>query len=192
MTDTQSSRLLSELFRRVGSSSPLAVLNLGPAVPETVNFFSQFRCKLHIADLSRELPLRADPEAQQSLRQRMEQALALPGAVFFDLCLFWDVLNYLDREAIAALMDNLRPQLHSDSFAHCFAPHSSRTPASDCYYGISDEQSFSVRRRAAPLPDYQPHPQGELIPMLGIFEVDRSTLLPDRRIELLLRSRASA
>jgi hypothetical protein len=192
MTETQSSRLLPALFEHVDPSWPLTVLILGPALPETVTFFSQYRCKLHFADLSRDLPLRVDPEAGGSLQQRMELALELPGAALFDVCLFWDVLNYLHRDAIKALMDNLRPHLHPDSLGHCFAPHNSKTPAAESYYGIRDTQSFSVRRRAAPLPDYQPHPQGELMPLMRFFQVDRSVLLPDRRIELLLKAKLSA
>ena len=114
MTDTQPSRLLPKLFERVDPSRPLTVLILGPALPETVSFFSQFRCKLHVVDLAREL--------------------------------FDDLLNYLSPEAIAALMANLRPHLHPDSLGHCLAPHTSRTPAGDTYFGIADAQSFRVRR----------------------------------------------
>ncbi|GAB3270750.1 hypothetical protein [Parahaliea aestuarii] len=189
MTTTQPSRLLPALFEHVDDDWPLTVLHIGPALPETVNFFSDYRCKLHFADLYEELPLRRGAEGEPSLEQRFERALALPGGALFDLCFFWDVLNFLNRDAIGALMAMLRPHLHPDSLGHCFAPHNARTAASSQYYGIADSGNLTVRQRVSIPPDYQPHPQGELGSLLPCFRVERSVLLPDRRTELLLKAR---
>lgn len=191
MTETQASRLLASLFEHVGEDQPLSVLNIGPALPETVSFLSGFRCKLHVADLYSELPLRVATEDEEDagLARRLEEALALPADVRFDMVFFWDVLNFMSREAIAVLMDSLHPHLHPGSRAHCFAVHNSSTPVADNFHGIFDAAHLSVRRRQQPPPDYQPHPQGELVTLLKFFEVDRSVLMPDRRIELLLNAR---
>lgn len=189
MTATQASRLLPALFEQVDDSWPLTVLNVGPALPETVEFFSGYRCKLHFADLYPELPLRADEEQGVTLDARLEEALELPGGALFDLCFFWDVFNFMSREAIGVMMGKLRPHLHPDSRAHCYAVHNSKTPVAQTYHGIADEQHFTVRQRASVPPDYQPHPQGELASLLTYFQVDRSVLMPDRRIELLLNAR---
>lgn len=192
MSELQPSRLLPALFEHVDDEWPLTVLHIGPALPETVQFFSAFRCKLHFADLYDELPLRHTGEDGPSLEQRIEEALCLPGGALFDLCFFWDVLNFLHRDAIIALMNNLRPHLHPDSRAHCFAPHNAKTPASATFYGIADDGHFRVRQRSTIPPDYQPHPQGELNSLLSCFRVDRSVLLPDRRTELLLQAKLGA
>lgn len=194
MTETQASRLLPSLFEQVDDEWPLMVLNVGPALPETVSFFSGYRCKLHFADLYSELPLRA-AEADENdgegagLDHRMEEALELPGGALFDMVFFWDVLNFMSRESIAVLMDKLRPHLHPDSRAHCFAVHNSKTPVAEHYHGIVDEGHLSVRKRARAPADYQPHPQGELVSMLRFFQLDRSVLMPDRRVELLLNAK---
>ncbi|WP_116364476.1 hypothetical protein [Parahaliea mediterranea] len=189
MTTTQPSRLLPALFENVDADWPLTVLHIGPALPETVNFFSDYRCKLHFADLYEELPLRRAEEGEPSLDERLERALALPGGALFDLCFFWDVLNFLSRDAITALMSQLRPHLHPDTLGHCFAPHNARTEASPHYYGIADSGHLRVRQRPRIPPEYQPHPQGELGALLPCFRVERSVLLPDRRTELLLKAR---
>jgi len=190
MTATQPSRLLSALFETVDGEWPLTVLNVGPALPETVEFFSGFRCKLHIADLYTELPFRVpDDDHLPGLDSQLEEALELPGGALFDICLFWDVLNFMNREAIAVLMAKLRPHLHPGSRAHCFAVHSPKTPVATDYFGIVSSTEFRVRQRPEPPPDYQPHPQGELVSLLKFFQVDRSVLMPDRRIELLLNAR---
>lgn len=198
MTETQASRLLSSLFEHVEDDQPLSVLNIGPALPETVNFFSGYRCKLQVVDLYSELPLRTpaadaddgkakNGEESSGLFHRLEEALGLPAGIQFDMVFFWDVLNFMSREAIAALMDALLPHLHAGSRAHCFAVHSSKTPVADNFHGIFDAAHLSVRRRQQPPPDYQPHPQGELVTMLRCFQVERSVLMPDRRVELLLK-----
>lgn len=190
MTKTQASRLLPALFEHVDDTRPLTVLNVGPALSETVDFFSDYRCKLHFADLYSELPLCRDEEDGEDtgLERRLEEALELPDGVLFDIVFFWDVLNFMSRETIDLLMDKLLPHLRPGSRAHCFSVHSNRIPIAEHYHGIFDEGHLSVRRRPQAPPDYQPHPQGELVSMLKFFQVDRSVLMPDQRIELLLNT----
>lgn len=194
MTETQPSRLLPALFENVDPGSLLTVLNLGPALPESVAFFSDFRCRLHIADLFPELPFSTGPddssetEAREILDRRLDQALCLPPETRFDMIFFWDVLNFMSAEAITVLREKLKPHLHARSRAHCFAVHGSQTPAAMESYGIADHQHLSVRHRGQVPPDYQPHPQGELVSLLRYFAVDSSVLMRDRRIELLLKA----
>ncbi len=189
MKQTQPSRLLPALFESHDDDFALTVLNLGPALPETLEFFSDRRCKLHFADLYTELPLEPDDDSGRTLDALMESALELPGGELFDVCLFWDLLNFLSRDAIATLASKLRPHLHPQSRGHCFAVHSLKTPAATEYYGIADSHHLSVRSRPDIPPGYQPHPQAELISRLKYFQVDRSVLMPDRRLELLLQAR---
>jgi hypothetical protein len=51
MIETQSSQLLPALFEYIDEDRRLTVLHLGPALPETVEFFSRYRSKLFFADL---------------------------------------------------------------------------------------------------------------------------------------------
>ncbi len=192
MTDTQPSRLLPALFDNVDEESRLTVLNLGPILPETVDFFSAYRCKLHIANLYSELPLPGISDEDQdstALRECLEQALFLPAGVRFDIVFFWDIINFLSLEAIALLMELLHPCLHAGTKAHGFAVHNSQTPAAMEYYGIFDQENFKVRPRTQVPPGYMPRSQGDLGQLLRYFVVDRSVLMRDRRVELLLKSR---
>ena len=50
--------------------------------------------------------------------------MPIPAGARIDLCLFWDLFNFLGRDAIAAVLDILRPHLHHDSLGHGFAIHS--------------------------------------------------------------------
>jgi hypothetical protein len=166
------------------------VLNIGPALSETVEFFSRFRCKLYFVDLFDDLPeLNAGIDDTPPPLQLFSESLKFPGDTRFDLCLFWDLFNFLDPEAIAALQQALSPHLHGGSLAHGFAVHNRRTEQSGKLYGVRESNQLSVRSRPAALPGYSPYNQGQLEKMLVCFRVTRSVLLPDSRLELLFHAR---
>ena len=193
MIEAQPSRLLPSLFDHVEEGSRLTVLNIGPALPETIDFFSNYRCKLHIADLLQEAVPDIDADLEESERMAqwrtfLDAALVLPDGVRFDLLFFWDVLNFLHRDAIAALMEVLGDHVHARSKAHCFAVHSADAAPAPVFYGIRDAEHLSRRPRSQIPPNYQPLPQNQLVGLLRYFRTDRSVLMNDRRVELLLKA----
>ncbi len=112
--------------------------------------------------------------------------MPIPAGARIDLCLFWDLFNFLGRDAIAAVLDILRPHLHHDSLGHGFAVHSLKAPQSGKVYGIKELDQISLRPRPAPLPGYSPYNQGQLEKLLDCFRISRSVLLAESRLELLL------
>jgi hypothetical protein len=188
MTSTQPSQLLASLFQPLDEEQRLSVFDVGPARPETISFFSHYRSKLYLADMFAELPICAADEGSD-LGQRFDELLNFPNDTRFDLCLFWDLFNYLSEEAIAAFLERLAPCLHPGSMAHAFAVHNVRSPQADQLYGIRQADALSVRQRDKPLPGYAPHNQGRLKSLLHCFEFERTVLLADSRLELLLRFR---
>lgn len=184
---TQNSKLLPALFQSFDEGQAVTVFHVGSALPETVDFFSSYRCKLHFIDVFSALPIVNDDEQPPSLLQQFQQLLHFPENTRFDICLFWDLFNFLDSEAIRTFLAVLRPHLKRTSLAHAFSVHNSRIPQkSDYYYGIQQADTLSVRHRRATPPGYAPHSQRELMALLDCFRVDRSVLLPDSRLELLL------
>ncbi len=185
MSATQSTKLLSSLFENIDNDQRLTVLHIGPALPETVDFFSRFRCKLYFVDLFSELPIAIAQEDDPPLEQVFSELLHFQTGVVFDICLFWDLFNFLDSGAIAAFLHVLQPRLHADTVAHGFAVHNLKSPQGDQIYGIKELDAFNVRSREIILPGYSPHPQDKLKTMLNCFNFERSVLLPDSRLELL-------
>lgn len=187
----QASTLLPRLFEHTGEEQRLTVLNIGPALPETVAFFSGFRCRLYFADLFSELPLEVPEDIADRpgdyLERAFREALALPAGTSVDICLFWDLFNFLDDDALTALVTVLRPHLHGGSVAHGFSVHNTRTPQSGYLYGINSIDELNLRRRD-PVPGYAPHSQSQLKNLLRGLRVERSLLLPDSRLELLLHT----
>ena len=191
--DTQASSLLPRLFDGFDEEQRITVLHIGPALPETVEFFSGFRCRLYFADLFEELPLAIPEDVEASPDQYLEthfrDALALPPDARLDACLFWDLFNFLDTTAVGALMNALRPHMHKHSRGHGFVMHNNRAPQTRHLYGIEDSATLRQRRRDQALAGYAPLGQGQLKTALSCFTVERSLLLPDKRLELLLQAR---
>ena len=189
MSARQSAKLLPALFENVTDEQRVTVLHVGPALPETVNFFSNYRCRLHFVDPYGELPLVEDLEEGVTLRGRVDGLFTFPGETRFDLCLFWDVFNYLSAETANLVSQRLRPHLLSTTLAHAFGVHNTRSPQRDCTYSIDSPEELVLRDRPAPLPGYAPLPQSKLKEALTAFEMKRSVLLADSRLELLLAAR---
>ena len=189
--EIQPSQLLQSLFENLQAGKRLVVLNIGAALPETISFFANYRCKLYITDLLAEFSLSADSpsdesESQFKLRNGIADILSIPDGVIFDIVFFWDSLNYLGKDNIHTLMQVLKPHLHDNSKGHCFAAHSAETAEAQIIHGIQDAGHLTVRRRSRFPPNYQPVPQGRLVSLLEYFTLDRRVLLRDQRLELLL------
>lgn len=190
MTAQQSTQLLPTLFDDLDTDRCIHVLHLGPALPETVEFFSGYRCKLYFTDPFPELPLQPDPERDVTLRDRVASVFELPAGAQFDLCLFWDLLNYLGEEGVSLLCEQLQPHIGPHTRAHGFGVHNPRSPQRDCRFSILARDSLRVRERPVRLVGYAPLSQTRLKSALGCFEMKRSVLLADGRLEMLLGARS--
>lgn len=176
------------MLQSVADGSHVTVLDVGPALPETVAFFSGQRCTLHFVDLFAELPLVAVEEGPD-IRSQLAALLRFPEHTRFDICLFWDLFNYLGSEAITALQSILQPHLHPGTRAYGFGVHNRKAGASQQQYGILAADTLRVRQRSVALPGYAPLPQSQLQGLLSGFSFDRSVLLADSRLELLMSTR---
>lgn len=110
------------LFRRLVQSLSderrSVVLDLGAARPELVAQLTPFRCRLDIADVADGL---ADLDAETDpalLREKAEALLPRAAGEPADIVLCWDVLNYLRRPALSALMTVVGARMRPGAFAH--------------------------------------------------------------------------
>lgn len=177
------------LFEHIDEEQPVTVFHVGPALPETIDFFCNFRCKLHFVDVFSELPIVADDDTTPDLQHQFQDLLQFPPDTLFDICLFWDLFNFLNDKAIVALLTVLHPYLKESSLAHAFSVHNSRIRQVNHLYSISQLDALTFRDRRAELPGYAPHSQRQLKELLHCFTLERSVLLPDSRLELLLQAK---
>ena len=184
----QTSKLLPALFDHIDEERRLTVFHVGPALSDTVDFFANYRCRLHFVDLFSELPIVAS-EDTPTLQHQFEELLSIPPGTELDICLFWDLFNFLDSKAIEAFLCVLRPHLTPDSLAHAFSVHNVSTPQCNHLYGISQFDTIRLGKRVKALPGYAPQSQRQLKETLNCFRFERSVLLPDSRLELLMQAR---
>lgn len=192
-TSAQPSKLLQALFPHPDEGKRLTVLHVGPALQATLDFFADYRCQLHIRDLFAELPLPNpdNDDESESPEAVLAQAMQIPEGTVFDVCLFWDWLNFLDARALDAFLQLLTPHLHAGTRAHAFGVHNLRSRRAHNVYGVSARNTIAVKSRNRPVPGYAPHSQRELKELLFCLDVERSVLLPDSRLELLLQTKKS-
>jgi len=187
----QPSKLLPSLFRSLDTGRRLTILDVGGALPETVEFFSRFKCRIHFIDLFCEPVV---TELQQisndkELHHQFEKLLKFPDGTRLDICLLWDFLCYLDDPALRAFNNVLRPYLYYGTRAHGFVVHHLAIRLENKQYGVMQEDAMSVRLRQTKQLATHPHSQIEMHEMLSCFDFDRGLLLPDGKLELLLKAR---
>jgi hypothetical protein len=182
------SKLFGSLFQSVDVDRRLTVLEIGAALPETVNFFGQFKCRLLFVDLFNE-PFVHDQAglSETELRHCFEERFRFPAGTRVDLCLFWDFLSYLDDPALRAFNSALRPWLHAGSRAHGFGAHHLGIRLANVRYGVRDRETLNVRERSGQQLRVHPHSQLEMQEMLNCFAFERGLLLADGRLEMLLK-----
>jgi hypothetical protein len=188
----QQSKLFPALFKMMDVNRRLTVLEIGPALTETIDFFSEFKCRLHFVDLFHEAFVREQQArlSEKELRHAFEEQFRFPADTRIDLCLFWDFLCYLDDPALRAFNSALRPWVHSGTKVHGFGVHHLAIHLENIQYGVINKDTLSIRERRSAQMSYYPHSQIEMHEMMNCFDFERGLLLPDGKLEMLLKPRA--
>ncbi len=100
---------LNALFHQLREDRKYRILDLGPAIGRNVEFFSRFRCRLHIEDFFETLT-KFDyfaPEDGFSYEAVFSYLLPFSRSSVFDVILAWDLPNYLDRQVLLHLIQHL-------------------------------------------------------------------------------------
>ncbi len=177
---------LPGLIERLDGDRKCGILDLGPAHGATVEFFSQYSCKLYVADLYRSLQTyhvdpgiepQDDDEAAAERARIFDELLPYDGDTRFDLVLAWDLLNYLEPEQIEVLSRRLaRFSQHGTKLFAMVAIHQ-EIPARPCAFKILDTETLEYdalthRTRAAPR-----HTEPALRRLMSGFDVESTCVL---------------
>jgi hypothetical protein len=184
----QQTLLFPSLVKNFDPDRRLSVLEIGPALPETIEYFSRFKCRLHFAAMYTDpiLHMQTGDHTEAEMTAHLQRSFGFRKETHFDLCLFWDFLNYLNDRALRAFNAALRPHLYKGTRAHAFTVRTLDTTFSYQQYGIRQDHIFSIRPRSGVQPRAYPHTQAILVNLLTDFDIDQGMLLPDGRLEVLL------
>lgn len=180
--------LFKALVERIDPARRFVVLDLGSAQTRTLAMFSGYRCRIEIADVAEsidELNAERDGAALHVLTERL---LPMPGGEPIDLVLCWDLLNYLERHALTAVMGGIARRARKNAFAHGLIVYlEANMPARPgTYVPVEDYRLVNLARTAAtrPAPRYSPEDLKKCMPA---FTIERGRLLANGMQEFLFR-----
>ncbi len=180
--------LFRSLVQRLDTGERCVVLDLGAARTQTVSLFGRYGCRLDIADLIdgvEQLNAEPDPEC---LQDRAEALLPVPHAEAADAVLCWDILNYLDRPALTALMSRVAARSRPGTLVHMLIVYAeTHMPACPGHIVPQEDHSLldvAVSRGEREAPRYTPC---DLTDCLHGYALERAVLLTNGLQEMLFR-----
>ena len=182
------SNLAAATFGALQADKRLIVLDVGMAMAATVDFFSQFKSKLLFVDLYSESFVKEIGEeiSHQELVSLFRQALNIRDNCTIDICLFWDFFNYLDGTLIKAFIEALQPYVGEHTRGFGLGALNSRCQLPNSRYGLMAEDTLTQCPRSDEQRPVYPHSQRDLKRYLDYFEINKSRLMSDGRVEYLI------
>ncbi|TFH73757.1 hypothetical protein E3V39_11285 [Gammaproteobacteria bacterium LSUCC0112] len=202
---TLQTRLMPDVLEQLAKHSPLMVFDVGFGVHETVEFFGNRKCRLHFSALHEGLrvppvvksktpfgQLTDQSEKDNALYlawlERFQSAMQFAPGTRFDLCLFWDFLNYLDDQALKAFADVLAPYTSPQTLAHAYILLKPEADVLNREYGVKAADLISVKPAQYGSLAFYARPQARVTSMMKGFAVKHSVLRRDGLLEAALKS----
>ncbi len=180
--------LFRSLIEQLDPEKRLVVLDLGAARNQTIKLFGQYRCQLNIADLADDLDRLNHETDRDLLPQTAESLLPRRQREPTDIVLCWDLLNYLERPALSALMSRIVERCRGGTLMHSLIAyshtHMSARPGQ--FIPVDDLELMDI----APAGDQREAPRytpDDLKRSLCGFHIERAMLLGNGMQEFLFR-----
>ncbi len=180
--------LFHSLIKRLETGGRWVVLDLGPARSATIRAFGRFRCRLDIVDLAEGLDVLNGEADPRRIRTHAEHLLLPRRNETTDIVLLWDLINYLNRPALTALMECVAARCKRGALAHGLVYYSAkRMPDKPTTFVPADDQHLaevSVSAGERPAPRYSPEDLAKCMPR---YTVERGRLLRNGMQEFLFK-----
>ena len=156
------------------------ILDLGyPLAANVAYLSSRFPGRVYVADLFTAIEAERLPESVDIGRWRslFPRLLDLSSDVQFDAIITWDVFNYLQRDALTALIAHLGAFSRSGTALFAMIATHKTIPARPWYCRIVDENRISCDADSAVVTDAPRYTAGALEKIMAGFRLQRSFLL---------------
>lgn len=180
--------LFRSLVEPLESGERRVVMDLGAATNQTIELFSQYPCRLDIADLTNSLDqLEAQFDDEDGLKAAVEALLPRRQEEPVDIILCWDILNYLSRPVLKTVMSSLAARARPGAQAHALIYYSDThmperpglfVPMPDCSL-VSNDAGPATRKAPRYTPD-------DLTRAMRSYRIERAMLLGNGMQEFLL------
>jgi hypothetical protein len=183
--------LFRALIDRIDATRRVVVLDMGAAHSKTLELFGRFRCRIEIVDARDHIESLngcAEPEDLGGAVTALLPKASEPA----DIVLCWDLLNYVDRRGLRALMAALAARTRLGGFVHALIVYlESRMPVRPGdYVPLEDFRLLNLGRSPADraAPRYSPE---DLKLCMPDFAIERGRLLGNGMQEFLFRRKAA-
>ncbi len=170
---------LNALLDTVQDDRTYSILDLGPALEDNVQFWSQFSCRLHIQDFYRsyrELKAAVKPE-EECDEEAFSVLLPFSDETVFDIILVWDLFNYFDLRELAVLVQRLSRWCRPGTRLFAMISILPDIPASPTMFRILNREQMIHEiptQETRPSPRHQPR---DIVKLMEQFTVSCSFLL---------------
>ncbi|TNF36851.1 MAG: hypothetical protein EP315_03640 [Gammaproteobacteria bacterium] len=136
------------MLGRLSATQHTTLLDTGRARQSSLDFFSDYRCKLYVMDAADELyrlGQNIQPESA-NIHDILTNAFRIspPPEQTLDMILLWSLPNYLAPEQLKLLMQYLRPYLSRRVRLHAYIYNSEHMPAQPASYSIRSDKLVAM------------------------------------------------
>ena len=167
------------------------ILDLSSANTDTLDFFSQYHCRLHLPGCRDALLTQVAAEDQEpaTWKRLLNDCLPWPepAPASLDLLLLWDLPNYLNDPGVRALIDYLEPYFSVRTALHMYIHTRQTMPVTPCDYRITGEQQVQIETFSPWTATSPVYYQERLHKLFAPFRVDRGMLLANGLQEYVMR-----
>ena len=196
-TDPSASRSVSspgfQVFLRCLQSSPkYHILDLSyPVAANVVQLSSWFPGRIYVADLFRSIESEQMPKSGDIglWRSVFARALDFPAELQFDAIIAWDLFNYLQRDALGALVTHLSAFSHSGAALFAMIATQKTIPARPLFCRIADQNRLCCETESSGLTEAPRYSAATLEKIMPGFCLERSFLLSHGVQEYIYRRR---
>jgi hypothetical protein len=185
--------LFAQVIGDLDVEKRLTVLDLGNVRAGTVALFSEFRCRLDIANLPDALPLPRDLEDPEVRHRALASVFTVHESEALDLILCWNLLNYLERDDISYLISLLAPRFKPSTRVHALMEYASPLMPATPGAWVPDENArlhaSQVDEEQVDSPRYKPKELERLMPQV---KPERTVLLGNGLQEFLFIPRPAS
>jgi hypothetical protein len=176
------------LLRETAGAKKQHILDLGYPTGSNLEYFaSRMPCRFYVGDLYR--VIQTGGATKRDIADALQSLIPPERELWFDVILGWDVFNYLEREALGALMAALAPYCGAGTLLFTLISTQEQIPARPLRFKILDAGHLIYQQLTAETVRCPRFTAGALERMLPEFSVLRSFLLRNGIQEFLFRHR---
>lgn len=180
--------LFAELIERTVAGGRCVVLDFAPPSKAGIELFNDMQCRVDIVNFPQARASLKQATTAEELVRRIQGVIPHNPAHRPTLVLCWDFLNYLPRNVISLLMDQVASLCAPEARVHALMAYTStEMPAQPCRYTPAGREAVEIRPKIEQMRESPRMAPKELERCLPRYSIDRVMMLRSGFQEYILR-----